>query len=152
MTEHDAGVMVGDGQKSRFFRSENDSTDPNLETLDVRGWERPCTSDQDFDRPGRMHASIGTAPGAMQETNWRKLVGHRFAGDIADALYSAAHGDRCDKLMIAPSPTIMGNLRKGMHMEASDKMMTEVSPGHTNMRHGEIEKIPAGHTCKGATQ
>jgi protein required for attachment to host cells len=79
-------------------------------------------------------------------------VGHRFAGDIADALYSAAHGDRCDKLMIAPSPTIMGNLRKGMHMEASDKMMTEVSPDHTNMRHGEIEKIPAGHTCNGATQ
>jgi protein required for attachment to host cells len=152
MTEHDAGVTVGDGQKSLFFRNEGDRTHPNLEIVDVLRWESPCTSDQGFDRPGRMHTSIETGRGVMQETNWRKLEKHFFAEDIADALYSAAYSGRYDNLTIAAPPTIMGDLRKAMHKEVSDKMVAEVSKDLTNVPYCEIEKILVGHTGNGATQ
>lgn len=152
MIEHDAWVMVGDGQKALFFRNEGDTTYPNLKIVDVILQENPSTSEPGSDRPGRTHASIGTARRAMQETNWHKLEKHRFAKDIADALYSAAHSGRYDKLVIAAPPMIMGDLRKAMHKEVSDKVVAEVSKNLTNMPPHEIEKILVGHTGNGATQ
>ena len=149
MIDHDAWVMVGDGQKALFFRNEGDATYPNLEIVQVLEQDNPSTREQGSDRPGRTHSSVGTARSAMQETNWHKLEKHRFAKDIADALYSAAHSGRYDKLVIAAPPMIMGDLRKAMHKEVSDKVVAEVSKDLTNMPPHEIEKILAGN---GATQ
>jgi protein required for attachment to host cells len=149
MIDHDARVMVGDGQKALFFRNEGDATYPNLKIVQVLEQDNPSTREQGSDRPGRTHSSVGTARSAMQETNWHKLEKHRFAKDIADALYSAAHSGRYDKLVIAAPPMIMGDLRKAMHKEVSDKVVAEVSKDLTNMPPHEIEKILAGN---GATQ
>ena len=149
MIDHDAWVMVGDGQKALFFRNEGDATDPNLEIVQVLEQDNPSSREQGSDRPGRTHSSVGTARSAMQETNWHKLEKHRFAKDIADALYSAAHSGRYDKLVIAAPPMIMGDLRKAIHKEVSDKVVAEVSKDLTNMPPHEIEKILAGN---GATQ
>jgi protein required for attachment to host cells len=150
--DHDAWVMVGDGQKALFFRNEGDSTYPNLEIVEVLHHGNPSTSQQGSDRPGRTHSSVGTARSAMQETNWHKLEKHRFAKDIADALYSAAHSGRYDKLVIAAPPMIMGDLRKAMHKEVSDKIVAEVSKDLTNMPAHEIEKIFAGRASEGAAK
>ena len=149
MIDHDAWVMVGEDQKALFFRNEGDATYPNLEIVQVLEQDNPSTREQGSDRPGRTHSSVGTARSAMQETNWHKLEKHRFAKDIADALYSAAHSGRYDKLVIAAPPMIMGDLRKAMHKEVSDKVVAEVSKDLTNMPPHEIEKILAGN---GATQ
>ena len=149
MIDHDAWVMVGDDQKALFFRNEGDATYPNLEIVQVLEQDNPSTREQGSDRPGRTHSSVGSARSAMQETNWHKLEKHRFAKDIADALYSAAHSGRYDKLVIAAPPMIMGDLRKAMHKEVSDKVVAEVSKDLTNMPPHEIEKIFAGN---GATQ
>ena len=149
MIDHDAWVTVGDGQKALFFRNEGDATYPNLEIVQVLEQDNPSSREQGSDRPGRTHSSVGTARSAMQETNWHKLEKHRFAKDIADALYSAAHSGRYDKLVIAAPPMIMGDLRKAMHKEVSDKVVAEVSKDLTNMPPHEIEKILAGN---GATQ
>ena len=149
MIDHDAWVMVGDGQKALFFRNEGDATYPNLEIVQVLEQDNPSSREQGSDRPGRTHSSVGTARSAMQETNWHKLEKHRFAKDIADALYSAAHSGRYDKLVIAAPPMIMGDLRKAIHKEVSDKVVAEVSKDLTNMPPHEIEKILAGN---GATQ
>ncbi len=152
MIDHNAWVMVGDGQKALFFRNEGDSTYPNLEIVQVLQQDNPSTSEQGSDRPGRTHASVGTARSAMQETDWHKLEKHRFAKEIADALYTAAHGGRYDKLVIAAPPMIMGDLRKAMHKEVSDKIIAEVSKDLTNMPPHEIEKILTGHSSAGAAR
>lgn len=149
--DHNAWVMVGDGQKALFFRNEGDSTYPNLEVVDVMEQENPASSVQGTDRPGRVHSSYGTARSAMQETNWHKLEKHRFAKDIADALYTAAHKGQFEKLVIAAPPMIMGDLRKAMHKEVSDKVVAEISKNLTNMPPHEIEKILAG-SANGAAQ
>ena len=150
--DHDAWVMVGDGQKALFFRNEGDSTYPNLEIVEVLHHDNPSTSAQGSDRPGRTQSLVGTARSAMRETNWHKLEKHRFAKDLAEALYTAAHGGRYDKLVIAAPPMIMGDLRRAMHKEVSDKVVAEVSKDLTNMPPHEIEKILAGQACHGAAQ
>lgn len=105
MIDHNAWVMVGDGQKALFFRNAGDATYPNLEIVQVLQQDNPSTSEQSSDRPSRTHSSNGTARSAMQETNWHKLEKHRFAMNIADAPYSAAHSGRYDKLVTAaPHP------------------------------------------------
>ena len=89
--EHNAWVMVGDGEKALFFRNEGDATNPDLQIIEVMEQDNPRTGEQGTDRPGRTHSSMGTHRSAMQETNWHKLEKHRFAKQIADVLYTAAH-------------------------------------------------------------
>jgi protein required for attachment to host cells len=139
--EHDAWVMVGDGEKALFFRNEGDEAHPNLEVVNVLEQDNPKTHEQGTDRPGRAFASVGTHRSAMQETNWHKLEKHRFAREIAEQLYSAAHSGRYSKLILAAPPMIMGDLRKALHKEVSDKVVAEVSKDLTNMPPHEIERV-----------
>lgn len=142
--DHNTWVMVGDGEKALFFRNEGDATYPNFEVVDVLEHENPKTADQGADRPGRAFASVGGRRSAMQETNWHKLEKHRFAKEIADALYTAAHRDQYSKLVIAAPPMIMGDIRKALHKEVSEKVVAEVSKDLTNMPAHEIERILVG--------
>ncbi len=93
---------------------------------------------------------MGSHRSAMQETNWHKLEKHRFAKQIADALYTAAHNAQYTRLVIAAPPMILGDIRKALHKEVSDKVVAEVSKDLTNMPAHEIEKILVGDTRKGA--
>jgi protein required for attachment to host cells len=101
--------------------------------------DNPRTSEQGTDRPGRAFASTGMHRSAMQETNWHKLEKHRFAKEIADVLYTAAHRGDYSQLVIAALPMIMGDLRKAMHKEVSDKVVAEISKDH-HMPHDAIER------------
>ena len=148
--EHNAWVMVGDGEKALFFRNEGDATYPNLQVMEVMEQDNPRTSEQGTDRPGRSFSSVGTHRSAMQETNWHKLEKHRFAKQIADVLYAAAHRGEYSRLIIAAPPMIMGDLRKAIHKEVSDKVVAEISKDLTNMPPLEIERIIAGKAETGA--
>ncbi|MDP3738883.1 MAG: host attachment family protein [Hyphomonadaceae bacterium] len=141
MIEHDAWVMVGDGEKALFFRNEGDAMHPNLEVMNVLEHENPPTREQGTDRPGRAFASVGNHRSAMQEVNWHKLEKHRFAKEIADTLYTAAHKGRYSKLILAAPPMTMGDLRKALHKEVSDRVVAEVSKDLTNMPPHEIERV-----------
>lgn len=139
--DHNAWVMVGDGEKALFFRNEGDTVHPNLEVINVMQNDNPATRAQGTDRPGRSHSSIGARSSAMDETNWHKLEKHRFAKEIADVLYSAAHSGQYSKLILAAPPMTMGDLRKALHKEVSDKVVAEVSKDLTNMPPHEIERL-----------
>jgi protein required for attachment to host cells len=143
--EHAAWVMVGDGEKALFFRNEGDEIDPNLEVVNVLEHDNPSTREQGTDRPGRTHSSMGTARSALQEVNWHKLEKHRFAKEIADTLYKAAHRGQYSKLIIAAPPMTMGDLRKAFHKEVSTRVVAEVSKDLTNMPAYEIERVLANH-------
>ena len=148
--DHNAWVMVGDGEKALFFRNEGDATYPHLEVVNVLEQDNPRTGEQGTDRPRRAFSSMGTSRSAMQETNWHKLEKHRFAKEIADTLYSAAHRGQFSKLVVAAPPMIMGDLRKAVHKEVSDKVVAEVSKDLTNMPSHEIERILTGNASNGA--
>lgn len=148
--DHAAWVMVGDGEKAVFLRNEGDATYPNLQVVDVLQQDNPKTGDQGSDRPGRAFASVGMHRSAMQETNWHKLEKHRFAKEIADSLYQAAHRGQYSKLVVAAPPMILGDLRRAFHKEVSDKVVAEVSKDLTNMPPHEMERILVGQPSNGA--
>jgi len=143
--EHNAWVMVGDGEKALFFRNEGNAASPKLEVVNVLEHDNPSTREQGTDRPGRTFSSMGTRRSALQETNWHKLEKHRFAKEIADALYSAAHRGQYSKLILAAPPMTLGDLRKALHKEVSDKVVGEVSKDLTNMPAHEIARALTQH-------
>ena len=63
-------------------------------------------------------------------------------------LYTAAHRGDYAQLVIAAPPMIMGDLRKAMHKEVSDKVVAEISKDLTNMPPLEIERNIIGKPGK----
>ena len=65
----------------------------------------------------------------------------RFADEIADRLYTMAHrGDFKEILLIAP-PLVLGELRKKLHQEVTDRMVGEIPKTLTNHAVFDIEKL-----------
>lgn len=144
--EHNAWVMVGDGEKALFFRNEGDAASPRLEVVNALEHDNPSTSQQGTDRPGRTFSSMGTRRSAFSETDWHKLEKHRFAKEIADLLYTAAHRGRYSKLILVAPPMTLGDLRKALHKEVSDKVVGEISKDLTKMPAHEIERALTQHS------
>jgi len=144
--EHDAWVMVGDGEKALFFRNEGDAADLNLELIEVLNHANPSTHDQGADRPGRTHSSLGARRSALDETNWHQFEKHLFAKEIADALYTAAHQGLYSKLIVVAPPQTIGDLRKQMHIEVSDKLVGEIAKTLTNIPARDIERALTSHS------
>jgi protein required for attachment to host cells len=139
--EHNTWVLVGDGEKALFFRNEGDAAHPKLQVVRVLEQDNPRTREQGTDRPGRTHSSVGTHRSAMDDTNWHKLEKHRFAKELAEALYVAAHGGQYSRLVLAAPPMTLGDLRKALHKEVADRVVAEISKDLTNMPPHEIERV-----------
>ncbi|MEZ6030709.1 MAG: host attachment family protein [Hyphomonadaceae bacterium] len=138
--DHGAWVMVGDGERALFLRNEGDAEYPNLQVVDVWNHENPSTSEQGADRPGRSFTSMSDRRSAVQETDWHRLEKHLFAGRIAEGLNEAARRGRYKHLVIVAPPVILGELRKSLHKDVTDKVMAEVAKDLTHMPVYEIEK------------
>jgi protein required for attachment to host cells len=138
--DHDAWIMVGDSEKALIMRNEGDEVYPNFEVVDVLHHDNPPTHEQGADRPGRTQASVGTAASAMDETNRHKLEKHRFAKEIAQALYEAAHDGAFSQLIVVAPPVTLGDLRKEFHPEVIDKVVAEIAKSLTALPPNEIEQ------------
>jgi protein required for attachment to host cells len=103
--------------------------------------DNPKTSEQGTDSPGSRSDGPGHQKSAMEQTDWHTLEKHRFAKDVADMLYKAAHKGRYDKLVVAAPPMILGDLRKAFHKEVKSRLVAEVDKTLTGHPPIEIEKI-----------
>ena len=143
--QHDSWVVVADGEKALFLRNEGDATYPNLEVFREFHDENPPTHEQGTDRPGRLSdGAFGDHKSAVQETDWHRVEKERFAREIAERLYRAAHRGDYERLVIVAPPMVMGEMRKELHREVSERVVAEVPKTLTNHTIGEIEKILAG--------
>ncbi|MHB2267216.1 baeRF12 domain-containing protein [Aliihoeflea sp. PC F10.4] len=139
--DHDAWVIVADGEKALFLRNEGDAEYPHLEVFREIRDDNPPTRDQGTDRPGRLQDAGGTAHrSAVEETDWHRIEKERFAKEIADRLYQLAHRDQFKKLIVVAPPLVLGEMRKEFHKEVSDRITAEVSKTLTNHPIDEIEK------------
>lgn len=133
-------VMVGDGEKALFLENVGDAFQPQLEVVQLFEHENPPTREQGADKPGRYSDALGPHRSAVEDTDWHHLEKERFAKEIADKLYKAAHRGRFRKLVIAAPPLILGELRKALHPEVSQRIMFEVDKTLTNLPLPEIKK------------
>ncbi|WP_417687591.1 host attachment protein [Roseibium sp.] len=139
--DHDAWVLVGDGEKALVFRNQGDSDYPNLQVIQIMEHENPRTGEQGTDAPGRRHDGPSPQKSAMEPTDWHTIEKHRFAKEMADALYKAAHKGKYSKLIVAAPPMTLGDLRKAFHKEVKDRVVAEIDKTLTGHPPAEIERI-----------
>ena len=134
-------LMVADGEKALFLKNEGDTTYPNFEVVREIGQSNPPTREQGSDRPGRFNDGPSAHRSAVADTDWHKVGKMRFADEIAERLYTMAHrGDFKEILLIAP-PLVLGELRKKLHQEVTEKVVGEIPKTLTNHAVFDIEKL-----------
>ncbi|WP_108482437.1 host attachment family protein [Oceaniglobus ichthyenteri] len=141
-----AWVLIADGEKALFLRNLTDGENPHLEVHRLEQQENPKDIDQSANRPGRMQEGRpgNTTSGprsAFQDTDWHELAKERFADDLADILYKQAHKGAFDHLVIVAAPRVLGDLRKVLHQEVTQRVIGEIPKTLTNHDVGDIEKI-----------
>ncbi|MBO6756815.1 MAG: host attachment protein [Roseibium sp.] len=141
MISHKAWVLVGDGEKALIFRNTGSRIRPRFEVVDQLKTTNPKTSDQGTSVPGRRSDGPGPHSSAMDETDWHKLEKHRFASDIAERLYKAAHAGKFAELVVVAPPLILGDLRAKFHKEVKSRIVAEVDKTLTNHPPSRIEHI-----------
>jgi len=134
-------VVVTDSEKALFLRNLTDQQDPNFEVRDVEEQDNPSDIEQSANRPGRMHDGGPSQVSALDDTDWHELAKERFAKDLSDMLYEAAHRGAFDKLVLVASPQVLGVLRADMHKEVADRVVADIPKTLTNHPIPEIEKI-----------
>src|SRR5690606_28340565 len=115
-----------------------------LEVFREEVQDNPPTREQGTSRPGRMRDSVGPHNSAMEMTDWHQLAEDRFAKDLAEILYRQAHAGRFKELVLVAAPSILGELRKELHKEASDRLVAEVAKDLTNHPVDQIGKLVLG--------
>jgi protein required for attachment to host cells len=138
-----AWVIVADGEKALFLVNIGDEKDMHLVVLDKDERDNPKAQDWAANRPGRFNDGPSVHRSAVDDTDWHELEKERFASDLADRLYSAAHVGAFDHLVIVASRTVLSSLRDEMHQEVGNRLMLSLPKLLTNHPIGEIEKILA---------
>lgn len=132
--------MVGDGEKALFLRNEGDEVFPDLAVVRSVHHDNPPTHEQGTERPGRLGDTLPEQKSAVQETDWHRLEKHRFAREIAERLYKAAHRGEYENLIIVAPPVVLGELRKALHKEVEERVLFDVAKELTKHPVDEIEK------------
>lgn len=134
-----AWVVVADGEKALILVNQGDDQDMNLTLRRKDEQDNPKAQDWAADRPGRFNDGPGTQRSAVADTDWHQLEKERFARDLAEHLYRAAHRDAFSKLVIIASRVVLSELRTEMHPEVADRVILEVPKVLTNHPIDEIE-------------
>ena len=139
--DHGTWVVVADGEKALFLRNEGDNQYPNLSVFREMQEENPPTREQGSDRPGRFSDGPSPHRSAVADTDWHRLAKERFADEVAERLYRLAHDGAFERLVLVAPPVVLGEIRKKLHKEVTDRLLGEVPKTLTNHPVPEIEKI-----------
>ncbi len=142
--KHEGWVVVADGEKALFLYNEGDALYPNLKVFREMEHENPPSREQGTDRPGRLADTGDSHRSAVEPTDWHRIEKERFAREIADRLYAFAHKGRFDQLVLVAPPHVLGDLRKELHQEVSDRIVAEVPKDLTKHPVDRIEALVLG--------
>ncbi len=131
-------VLIADGEKALILENHGDAEAPYLKVRRKEEHENPPTREQAANRPGRMSDSQGNRS-AFQDTDWHELEKTRFAKELAALLYERAHKGMFSKIVLVAAPHVLGDLRRELHQEVSDKVVGEIAKTLTNHSVDEIE-------------
>jgi protein required for attachment to host cells len=81
---------------------------------------------------------------AMENADWHRIEKLRFADEMADRLYKAAHAGRYDRLFIVAPPRVLGELRDKLHKEVEKRLAGTLDKELTNHTVADIQKLLTG--------
>lgn len=139
--KHGLWLVVADGEKALFMRNDGDAKFPNFQVFSELSPENAPTREQVSDKPGRLNDGPSPHRSAVQETDRNKVDRMRFADEIAEKLYKAAHAGDFEYIVIAAPPFVLGELRKKLHQVVTEKVVAEVPKTLTNLPVYDIEKM-----------
>ncbi len=121
-------IVVCDGRKALILENLGDKMFPNLHTKEVREHADSSTAALGADAPGKVHASVGTARSAMEQTDWHDEAERAFLKALAERLHQAVTSGETKGLTMVASPRALGMIR-GDYSDAVRKAL-----------HGEVHK------------
>lgn len=127
-------VLIANGAQARVL--ENTGPGKGLQQVDGLDFAIDPLQAQDImaDKPGRSHSSVGSGRSAMEpRTN---PVDHReaeFVRSLADMLNRKQQSGAFDRLVIAASPTALGDIRQAMSPGVKKAIVAELSKDLTNL-------------------
>lgn len=136
-----AWVLVADGEKALFLVNKGDDQDMHLIVREKEEKDNPQAQDWAANRPGRFNDGPSVHRSAVEDTDWHVLEKERFAAELADELYKAAHKGKFDRIVIVASRLVLGELRDTLHQEVTDKIILEVPKVLTNHTLDKVEDI-----------
>ncbi|MGX0875999.1 protein required for attachment to host cells [Roseovarius sp. MBR-154] len=134
-------VLIADGEKALVLRNTVDAMAPSLEVVRKNEQENPSDYAQSANRPGRMHDTGVEQTSAMDDTDWHELAKERFAHELSDMLYKYAHRGAFERIVLVAAPHALGDLRKALHKEVSDKVVAEIPKDLTDHPLDKIETM-----------
>lgn len=138
-------VVVADGEKALFLVNAGGARNVELQVLREMGQDNPPTRDQGVARPGRLNdASFLGHRSAVEETDWHRVAKERFAREIADRIHAMVRTGKCERLIVAAAPRILGDLRKAYHKDVESRIVAEIDKDLTKHPVDDIEKLLAG--------
>jgi protein required for attachment to host cells len=133
-------VIVCDGRKALILENIGAALYPNLHTREVREHAEPRTSEQGSDRPGKTHASVGTARSAMEQTDWHDQSERAFLTALADRLHVALTKGETRSLIMVASPRALGMIREVYSPAVRKAIRAELGKDLVKVPVHEIEK------------
>jgi protein required for attachment to host cells len=134
-------IVVCDGAKALMLENVGDAKFPNLKTLSVRQHEDASTSEQGAERPGRVHASAGTARSSVEQTDWHQRAEEQFLQALVADLAAHVEQNKIHALTIVAPPKALGVMRPHYTEKMKGVLRNEVPHDYVKKPVHEIEKL-----------
>jgi protein required for attachment to host cells len=123
---HNALVVVADGTGARFFR--NASHDSKI----------LLSADGDF-KPSDL---LDAGPAGMRppESSKQETDEATFAKQLSNELYRRAHSGTFAALVLIADPQTLGQIRRTLHKEVRDRLVSEIGKTLTKASIADIQK------------
>jgi protein required for attachment to host cells len=132
--------VVCDGRKALILENTGDRMFPNLHTKEVREHVDQPTSAQGGGAPGKVHASVGTARSAVEQTDWHDEAERAFLKALAERLHFAVTTGETKALTMVASPRALGMIRADYSDAVRKALHGEVHKDLVKLPVYEIEK------------
>jgi len=133
-------VVVCDGRKALILENLGDRMFPNLHTKEVREHADPSTAAQGSDAPGKVHASVGAARSAIEQTDWHDDAERAFLKSLAERLHQAVIAGETRGVTMVASPRALGMIRADYTDAVRRALHGEVHKDLVKLPVYEIEK------------
>lgn len=143
-------VVVCDGRKALILENRGDEKYPNLRMKEVLEHADQSTHEQGAAAPGRVHAALGSARSAIEQTDWHDIEERKFLERLADHLDTVlTAGPHRGVIVVAPARALgmirraySPALRKAIRLEIDKDWVKE--PIDKIERQLTVEHAPGG--------
>ena len=133
-------IVVCDGTKALVLENVGNSIRPKLRTKEVYEQPDPKTHEQGSDAPGRVFNSVGTARGAVEQTDWHDATERAFLEKLVSRLDAAVTAGKTKSLIIVAPPRALGMIRRAYSPRLRGVVRAELDKDLTKQPVHEIAK------------